>query len=890
MDSSSPCYLIDGSGYIYRAFFGIAQLSNSSGTPTNAVFGVTRMLLKLLDEEQPENLVVVFDAPGPTFRHEIYPEYKANRPPTPEELVPQRPLVRRAVEALNLPQVELVGFEADDLIGTLTDRAREAGQEVVIVSGDKDMMQLVGPGVVLLDPMKGKRYDADGVFEKMGVKPEQVVDLLALMGDSSDNIPGIHGVGPKTAAKLLVEHGDLESVLAAADGMKKSKLKERLIEQADSARLSRKLAAIKRDVDMALSLDDLRLSPPDEEKLDAFFVEMEFSALRRSQVAVRSIDTDHYETLLDLKQLAAWVERIRGAGRCALDLETDSLDPMQAQIVGMSFCVAEGQAAYLPVAHEGEGTPTQLDLQVVLKELSGVFGPDGVEIWGQNIKFDALILRRHGLELGRIAADSMLQSYLLDPGRRSHGLDHLAQELLGHDTIKYKDVTGKGKQQVTFAEVPLDKATAYAAEDADVTFRLCEKLGPQVEEAGLGELMQGLELPLLRVLINMEEAGFLVDARSLTELSTELGSELVRMEQRIHELAGHAFNINSPSQLRVILFEELGLPVQKKTKSGPSTDQSVLEILAFEHPLPAEILAFRQVAKLKSTYADVLPGMINPETGRIHSRFHQTVAATGRLSSSDPNLQNIPVRTELGRRIRKAFIVPPGHKLLSADYSQVELRILAHVTGDQNLRKAFQDGEDVHARTAARIFDVPVEQVSSDMRTRAKAVNFGILYGQGPFALARQLGVSHGEAKEIIDTYLERHAGVSTWIAKIHEQARQEGLVTTLFGRRRFLPNLSSRNFNVRSNAERMAQNTPIQGTAADIIKRAMVDIHQALSEQGMRSRMILQVHDELMFEVPDDELDLLENLVREKMEHGVQLEVPLVVDVHVGLSWDEVH
>ncbi|MBN2498803.1 MAG: DNA polymerase I [Deltaproteobacteria bacterium] len=886
----SAVYLIDGSAYVFRAYHAIQHLSNSAGTPTNAVFGVTRMLLKLLEDEDPGHVVVVMDAPGKTFRHETYPDYKANRPPPPEDLAVQFELVRRAIRALNLPMIEKAGYEADDLIGTLAGRALERGFEVVIVSGDKDLMQLVGDEVCMLDPMKERRYDADGVRDKLGVAPGQVCDLLGLMGDSSDNIPGIKGVGQKTAAKLLGEHPDLEAVLAAAKNMRPTKLRERLLEHAELARLSKRLATIATDVELGLSIDDLARKPPDLDELDAFLAEMEFMGLRRELVGKRSIDTRAYRSIHTPADLERLVARIRQTGELALDLETDSLASMRAGIVGIALCPAEGEAAYLPVRHTGDGAQEQIDLQAALELLRPVLCEERIARYGQNLKYDALILRRHGLELGPIAADSMLISYMLDPERPNHGLDYLARDLLGHTTIAYADVTGKGKDEIPFAEVSVERATEYAGEDADVAFRLCKMLLPRLDKAGLTALFRELELPLIRVLMDMEQAGVLVDRQRLQRLSAELEADMQRIEARIHELAGHDFNVNSPTQLRVILFEELELPVVKRTKSGPSTDQSVLEELAAEHELPAEILEYRQLAKLKSTYADVLPQMIHPQTGRIHTSFHQTVAATGRLSSSDPNLQNIPVRTPTGRRIREAFVAPVGFKLLSADYSQVELRILAHLSADEALLDSFRSGEDVHARTASRVFGVPLAKVTSEMRTRAKAVNFGIVYGQSAFALARQLRIGRDDAEAILSSHREQHPGIYGWIERIHQQARAERCVFTLFGRRRFLPDIHSRNFNARSNAERIAQNTPIQGTAADIIKRAMLAIRAALAEGGLKTRMILQVHDELIFEAPDGELDLLEKLVRDKMEHAAELDVPLTVDVGVGDSWAEVH
>ncbi len=893
MTGKSPqtLYLVDGSGYLFRAYHAIQYLSRSDGTPTNAVFGVTRMLLKMLDDRAPEHVAVVMDPPGKNFRHELYPEYKANRPPAPEDLKVQFPLVQRAIEALALPVVVEPGFEADDVIATLAERAVDEGFEVIIVSSDKDLMQLVGDGISMWDPMRDKQYDPAAVEEKMGVPPAQVGDLLGLMGDSSDNVPGIKGVGAKTAAKLLAEHGDLETILGAAEGMKKSKLRERLIEQADQARLSRQLVGLRTDVELPIGPGDLVRKAPDEQALDAFLAEMEFSNLRRDLVGKRTIDTSAYETIRTAAALEAILAEARQTGKLALDLETTSLDALRAQVVGISLCPAEGRAAYVPVGHTGPDAGEQLAVDEALALIGPLLSDPHIRLYGQNIKYDLTILKnRHKLAAGAVACDAMLASYVLDPGRSSHGMDALSRDLLGHEPIAYAQVAGKGKQEVTFDRVPVDQATAYAGEDAELTFRLCELLLPRVAKAGLEDLLAGLELPLIPVLMDMELAGVLVDQDVLAGLSEECRRLMERSAARAIELAGHEFNLNSPAQLRVVLFEELGLPVTKKTKSGPSTDQTVLEELAGEHELPGEILTYRSLAKLGSTYLDVLPAMVNPDTGRIHTRFNQAIAATGRLSSSDPNLQNIPVRTELGRRIREAFIAPDGHRLLSADYSQVELRILAHLSGDEALLEAFGQGEDIHARTAARIFDVPPAKVTSQMRARAKAVNFGIVYGQGPYNLARQLGIPQAEAKAIIDSYLERLQGVAAWVEQIHEQARRDKAVTTLFGRRRFLPDIDAKNHNARRNAERIAQNTPIQGSAADIIKRAMLRIHADLAERGLRARMLLQVHDELIFEVPDDELDLLTEVVRERMEGAAELAVPLTVDISDGQSWAEAH
>ena len=883
--------LVDGSSYIFRAYHAIPHMSNRSGVPTNAVFGVTKMLLRLIEEKQPTHLGVVMDPGGKNFRHEIFPEYKAHRPPIPDDLREQLPLVRRAILALSLPLIELAGHEADDVIATLVQRALEQGYAVIIVSGDKDLMQLVGDRVTLYDPMKEVVYDAAMVEEKMGVPPAKVGDLLALMGDASDNIPGVSGVGQKTAAKLLAEHESLEQLLAAAPTLPKGKLRERLIEEAANARLSRRLVRLILDAPVEGSLDELSRRQPDRDVLEGFLEEMEFSGLKKLLLGGKSIDTSGYRTILSLPALERLIARARETGECALDLETTSLDSMQARIVGISLCPAQGEAVYVPVGHQGFGVPAQLALVEVLRTLEPLWTDPGIRLYGQNIKYDAVILaHRHGIRLPLVACDAMIASYVLDPGRPSHGMDYLSREFLRHDTITYQEVAGKGKNQIPFSLVPVDKATTYSAEDADVTFRLCKLLLPKVKEAGLGELFHDMELPMTQVLMDMEMWGIRLIPLRLRELSKELDSQIGTLAEHIHQLAGCRFNINSPAQLREILFTKLGLRVSKKTKSGASTDSSVLEELSAEHELPSQILAYRSLTKLKSTYVDVLPAMINPETGRIHTRYNLTVAETGRLSSSDPNLQNIPVRSEMGRRIRHAFVASEGGVLLSADYSQVELRLLAHLCGDEALLSAFQNGEDIHARTASRIFQVPMEQVDAEMRRRAKAVNFGIVYGQGAFNLARQLQISRTEAKEIIENHKRQYPGVQAWVEGIHQQARATHGVQTLFGRRRFFPDILSSNPNARANAERMAQNTPIQGTAADIIKLAMIRIHQALRGRGLETRMVLQVHDELVFDVPRDELSAVEPLVRELMENVVPLKVRLTVDMVTGTSWDEAH
>jgi DNA polymerase-1 len=881
--------LIDGYNLIFRAFYAIPPLNAPDGTPTNAALGFTRMVLALLNERRPPYRALALDGGGENFRHRLYPQYKANRAEAPPELKAQFPLIPELAEALALPLVSRPGVEADDIIGTLSRRAAEEGFEVLLISGDKDLMQLVDERVRMLDTMKGVLYDRRAVVEKLGVPPELVPDLLALQGDSSDNIPGVSGIGPKTAVKLLKEHGSLEGVLQAASRMKPSKLRDHLLEEAELARLSLQLATIRRDLDLDLELEDFRSREPDPARLDQCLSRLGFTALRRQLGGRVQIDRAAYRTVLKQSELEEWMGRALEAGECAIDLETDSLDAVEARAVGFSLCVGPGQACYIPVAHDYSGAPRQLAPDLVAGQIRRLLGQ--VKIYGQNLKYDALVLKnRFGIELPAPACDSMLASYVLDPERASHGLDALAMEFLGHRTITYEEVTGKGKDQIPFSRVSVEQATRYSGEDADVAFRLCRLLGQKVSEEGLGQVLERLELPLVPVLVDMESWGVLVDGEQLKAFSRELEGELERLEQRIHFLAGHQFNINSPAQLRVVLYEELGLPAGKRTKSGASTDSSVLEELAPQHEIAAEILNYRSLAKLKSTYLDVLPEMINPRTGRIHTRYNQAVTATGRLSSSDPNLQNIPVRTEHGRRIRQAFRAPRGRVLLSADYSQIELRILAHLADDENLQEAFRRGEDIHAATAARVFNVEPGRVDKEMRARAKAVNFGIVYGQGAFNLSRQLGISRSEAQAIIDAYFERFPRIHQWIERVHAEARRQKAVYTMFGRRRKLPDIDNSSHNLRANAERMAQNTPIQGTAADIIKLAMIELHREIKTRGLESRLVLQVHDELVIEAPGGEVDLLRRLIREKMEGAAELKVPLTVDMAEGKSWAEAH
>ncbi len=884
-------YLVDGSSYIFRAYYAIRHLSTSKGVATNAVFGVTQMLLRLLNDKNPTHIGIVLDAGGKTFRHDLYEDYKANRPPPPEDLKQQFPLVKEAIQSLNLRLVEVAGVEADDVIATITRKAVRQDYDVVLVSGDKDLMQLVGERVSMYDSKTDISYDREGVKKKLGIYPELVVDFLALTGDASDHIPGVKGVGPKTAVKLLEENQDLDVVLERTSEMKPGKLRDALLEDADRARLAKKLVKLKDDVLLQYTLDEFIRIPPELDVLDGFLGEMEFGGLRRQLVNKRVIDTGVYRTIFNREDLQALMSEVCAYKCCALDLETTSLDPMKAHIVGISLCPKDGRAAYIPVAHHDPHAEKQLSVDEVLEIIAPLWQDREIRLFGQNIKYDAVVLKhRHGIELPQVACDAMVASYVLDPSRSSHSLDNLSRDLLGHETISFQEVVGEKNPSASFADVSIDKATAYSGEDADVTLRLCELLLPMVEQQSMSSLLREIELPLINVLTDMEVAGVRVDTRKLDTLRDDLSREIQALEEKIFFLAGKNFNINSPAQLRVILFEELGFEKKKKTKSGASTDSSVLEELALFHDLPREILNYRSLSKLMTTYVDVLPSMINPQTGRIHTSFNQAITATGRLSSSNPNLQNIPIRTEMGRRIREAFIASEGCLLMSADYSQVELRILAHLSKDRALLEAFQRGDDVHAQTAARIFDVELSKVNSEMRRRAKAVNFGIIYGQGAFNLAKQLAIPLVEAKQIIDNYLERYSGVKQWVDNIHAKARRDKQVQTMFGRTRKLEDIHSTNARIRANAERIAQNTPIQGSAADIIKRAMIDIHRVIRQKGIQAKMVLQVHDELVFDVKKQHAGLLEQEVRHSMETAANMEVELVVDISSGDSWAQIH
>ena len=888
--------LVDGSSYLYRAFHALPPLSTSAGEPTGAVYGVANMLRKLLDEYDPRHIAVVFDAPGRTFRDDLFEQYKANRPSMPEDLRPQVEPLKEVVRALGLPLVEEPGVEADDVIGTLARQAEADGWQVVISTGDKDMAQLVSGHITLLNTMSGTTLDRDGVAAKFGVPPERIIDYLALVGDTSDNIPGIPKVGPKTAAKWLAEHGDLDSIVANA-GQVRGKIGESLREHLDDLPLSRELATIRCDVDMDRKPADLQRGEPDTAALRDLYRRLEFSAWL-SQLgedrgeAGEAGHSGDYAMVVEQEEFDAWLARLRDAELFAFDLETDSLDYMVARIVGLCFAVEPGEAIYIPVAHDGSGAVDQLDRDAVLAALRPLLeDPERPKV-GQNLKYDMSVLARYGIHMQGIRHDTMLQSYVLDSTATRHDMDSLALKYLGRGTIKFEDVAGKGARQITFNQVDLEQATAYACEDADVTLQLHRELWPRLEQIpSLAGVYQDIEVPLLPVLSRMERHGVRIDRELLRTQSRELAETMQAVEARAHEVAGGPFNLGSPKQIQEILFERQGLPVVQKTPKGqPSTAESVLQELAADYELPSLILEHRGLSKLKSTYTDKLPQMCNTDTGRVHTSYHQAVTATGRLSSSDPNLQNIPVRTAEGRRIRQAFVATPGYRLLAADYSQVELRIMAHLSGDDGLRRAFEERQDIHRATAAEVFGTVPEQVTDEQRRAAKAINFGLIYGMSAWGLARQIGVERGEAQQYVDLYFDRFQGVKAYMDRTRSQAHERGFVETVFGRRLYLPEINASNQQRRQYAERTAINAPMQGTAADIIKRAMLRVDDWLQADEPDVLMVMQVHDELVFEVPETEVEPVAERIRGLMVQAASLDVPLEVDVGVGANWDEAH
>lgn len=891
MTSPPKLFLIDGSSFIYRAFFAIGRLTNTRGMPTQAIFGFIQMVRRIMDQEKPQYLAVVFDAKGPTFRHGLFPEYKSHRPAMPDDLIVQIPYIKEVSRSFGLPILEKVGFEADDIIATLALEGETKGFEVIIVSGDKDLMQVISPRIRIWDTLKDQIFDLNTVQERFGTSPSRLVDIMGLAGDSSDNVPGVPGVGEKTAVKLIQAHESLEKVLDPETAVLPLKLKEKLFQYKDQALLSRQLVTLDTQVPLDCSAMDLAVQPQDGPRLQELFKELGFKKFLEN-LAERGMTEKpperEFRGITEWFDLTAFLGKIKKAGRVSLDLETTSEDPMKAEIVGIALSCQEGEAVYVPVGHDYLGAPRQLPLAQVLELVKGIMEDEAIEKIGQNIKYEWIILKRYGLAYRGKAFDTMIASYLMNPSRRTHNLNQIAWEYANRRLTTYKEVVGTGARAKNFSEVPVEQAIAYGAEDAEVTLVCAGKLDPLLKKEGLDDLFFEMEMPLVPVLAEMEMHGVRLDSQALAAFSKEVAVRLGQLEDRIFILAGERFNINSPQQLSYILFEKLKLPQGKKTKgrTGLSTDAEVLKELSFAFPLAAEIWNYRTLNKLKSTYIDALPKLILPRTGRLHTSFNQTVTATGRLSSSEPNLQNIPVRTEEGRRIRQAFIPDPGWKMVSADYSQIELRILAHYSEDETLIEAFRQDQDVHSRTAAELFHVPAGAVTSEMRRQAKVINFGILYGMSAFGLSKELGINNREAQAMIDRYFLTYRGVKEYIEDTLAEARRMGIVTTLFNRRRHIDDINSSNRAVRQFAERTAINTPIQGTAADLIKLAMIRIHKSLAEEKMETRMLLQVHDELVFETPEKELPHLKGLVQEIMEGVLPLKVPLTVQISEGNNW----
>ncbi|ELP6741019.1 DNA polymerase I [Vibrio vulnificus] len=925
----NPLILIDGSSYLYRAFHAYPGTMSNGDIPTNAVYGVVNMLRSMMRQFASDRIAVVFDAKGKTFRDDMYPEYKANRPPMPDDLRCQIEPLHQVIKAMGLPLIVIEGVEADDVIGTLAYQASQQGMPVLISTGDKDMAQLVDDNITLINTMTNVVMDREGVIEKFGIPPELIIDYLALMGDKVDNIPGVPGVGDKTATALLQGIGGLSKLYdhlddIAALGFRGSKtMAQKLVDNKDNASLSYQLATIKLDVALQETPESLLKTEPNKDELIKLYGQLAFKswlnelleggsgvveADEKAQTSARSgaspveseinnaaanIDRSQYQTIFDQATFDIWLDKLKASELFAFDTETDSLDYMVANLVGLSFAVAEGEAAYVPVAHDYLDAPEQLDRDWVLAQLKPLLEDDTKAKVGQNLKYDASVLARYGIEMKGIKHDTMLASYVYNSVGGKHDMDSLALRFLQHSCISFEQLAGKGKNQLTFNQIDLNEAAVYAAEDADVTLRLHNRLFANIEQdEKLKAIYQEIEVPLVPVLSRMERTGVLIDDMKLSAQSQEIAVRLGELEQKAYEIAGQPFNMNSPKQLQTILFEQMGLPVIKKTPSGtPSTAEEVLQELALDYPLPSVIMEYRGLAKLKSTYTDKLPKMINPHTGRVHTSYHQAVTATGRLSSTDPNLQNIPIRNEEGRRIRQAFVAPHGYKILAVDYSQIELRIMAHLSGDQALLDAFQQGKDIHAATAAEIMGVSIEQVSSEQRRRAKAVNFGLIYGMSAFGLAKQLGIPRGEAQAYMDKYFERYPGVMQYMEDTRSNAAQHGYVETIFGRRLHLPEITSRNVMRRKAAERAAINAPMQGTAADIIKKAMLLVDQWIQEEGNgRVKLLMQVHDELVFEVEESCLTEIESKVQQLMESAAQLNVPLVAEAGRGDNWDQAH
>ncbi|KPL18249.1 MAG: hypothetical protein AMJ92_08965 [candidate division Zixibacteria bacterium SM23_81] len=887
-------FLIDGSALAYRSYFAFIRnpLINSKGENTSAVFGFTNALLKIIREYKPDYLSVVFDTATPTFRHQLFPAYKSTRAKMPREMSDQLPRIRQVVAAMNLSVVEQEGFEADDLMGALARRAEEKGWDVILVTGDKDLLQLVSQKIKVLNPGRGGEgaqiLDQIKVQEKFGVSPNKVVEVLGLMGDTSDNIPGVPGIGQKTAIDLIQRFGDIETAIARAREITNKRVRESLLKNAAQARKSKELVTIKVHMGLAVDVESFLLREFDIQRLLTLFRELEFTSLMGEISLKESAEEVTYAVVSTKKDFSQLLGRLQEAGSFVLDLETTSPDPMRAEIVGFSFATMVRQAFYVPVAHQ-EGS--NLSLELVLDGLRPILADERIKKCGQNLKYDMTILVRHSCPMQGIEFDTMVASYLLNPSSRRHNLNLLSLEHLGKRKIGLEELIGKGKDQKSFAQVPIDLACKYSCEDADFTLRLRNILRGKLEELSLSDLFAQVEMPLVEVLAQMEMNGVCLDIDFLRGMSEELEGELNGLMVQIYEMAGEEFNINSPKQLSAILFDKLELPVIRRTKTGYSTDEAVLEELARDHSLPRKLLDFRQLMKLKSTYVDALPRMVNPETERIHTSFNQTVTATGRLSSSQPNLQNIPVRTEFSKKIRQAFIAPDeDHKIFSADYSQIELRIMAHLSQDPTLIDSFRRDEDVHARTAALVFGIPEKEVTAELRRRAKVVNFGIMYGMSAYGLARQLEITHQEAGQFIEDYFQLYPGVKEYVDGTIRLAQERGYVTTMLNRRRYLPELNSEQSSVVAFAKRTAINTPIQGTAADLIKVAMIEVYRELKRRGLKTKMIIQVHDELIFEAPLTELDQAAQMVQAKMENAMELKVPIKVDIGVGKSWYEAH
>ena len=895
MAKSKALYLVDGSSYLFRAYHALPPLSTSRGEPTGALYGVANMLRKWVKDESPELLGVIFDAPGKTFRHDMFPEYKANRPPMPDDLRAQLDPLLELIEASGMPLLRIPDVEADDVLATLARRAAAEGREVVISTSDKDLAQLVTDKITLVNTMSNTRMDIDGVKQKFGVRPDQIIDYLALIGDTVDNVPGVPKVGPKTAAKWLAEYETLDAIMADADSFK-GKIGQYLRDSLESLPLSRDLVTVKDDVELDAEPADLELRKGDRDKLRTLYGHWEFTAwlneLDSEQPPPEAVEMQ--TVLVDTEEeLDRWVEKLKRADVVAVDTETDSLDSMRSQLVGISLAVSAGEAAYIPLAHRYPGVPKQLDRDLVLERLKPVLEDPETAIVGQHFKYDMLVLARYGVNITGYRFDTMLESYVLNASVGRHDMDTLAERYLQRSTTHFEDIAGKGAKQISFADVDLESAAQYAAEDADVTLQLHQTLWPRIaEQNGPKRVFETIEMPLAPVLAAIERRGVLVDTDQLKALSKEFAERMVELEKQAEEEAGQPFNIGSTKQLGELLFEKLELPVIRKTPKGqPSTAEDVLEELGRDYVLPRLIIQHRQLSKLKSTYTDKLPEQINPDTGRIHTSYHQAVAATGRLSSSDPNLQNIPIRNEEGRRIRRAFVAPDGWKIVAADYSQIELRIMAHLSGDEGLRKAFKDGLDIHAATAAEVFGGDPESVDPDHRRAAKAINFGLIYGMSAFGLSKQLGVARKEAQEYINIYFGRYPGVKDYMENTRKSAREKGYVETIAGRRLYLPEINARNFQRRSGAERAAINAPMQGTAADIIKRAMIEIDRWLNDTWPNDvNMTMQVHDELVFEVRESIVEEFCPAVTSRMSAAAELSIPLLVEAGVGDNWEEAH